>query len=69
VRSLGDLAREWLRVRGLGQAVVLAPRSGPAADGYHRGFNTVPKCRRGPSWSDWLQRAYGSQAGGQPSPR
>jgi uncharacterized protein YbjT (DUF2867 family) len=67
VRTLGDLAREWLRVRGLGQAVVLAPRSGPVADGYHRGFNTVPERRRGPSWSNWLQRVYCSQAE-QPSP-
>jgi uncharacterized protein YbjT (DUF2867 family) len=59
VRRYGDLAREWLRARGLRRLIVPRPATDAVSAGYRRGDNTCPQNRYGRiTWAAWLERTY-----------
>lgn len=59
VRRYGDLAREWLKARGLRRLIVPRRDAGAVAAGYRRGDNTCPQnCYGRITWAAWLARTY-----------
>ncbi|MBI3470708.1 MAG: NAD(P)H-binding protein [Candidatus Solibacter usitatus] len=55
VRRLEDLARVWLRARGLRKLLVPLPLPGAVARSFRRGDNTLPLVSGpGPTWEQWL---------------
>ena len=59
VRTLGDLARSRSDLLGLNRRVVPLPVPGRVAEGFRKGYNTVPENRYGKiTWEDWLRRKY-----------
>jgi uncharacterized protein YbjT (DUF2867 family) len=62
VRSMGDLARAWLKARGKRRLVLPLPTWGKAAAGFRAGLNCAPDARVGRiTWEQWLERKYGSK--------
>ncbi len=56
VMRLGEMARAWLRARGLSQPIVDAPQHDPVSDGFRRGYNTCPDRAAGAvTWEQWLK--------------
>jgi uncharacterized protein YbjT (DUF2867 family) len=65
ILSLGELARQWLSIRGLRKWIVYRPQMGDVARGYRRGYNTDPEATRGRiRWRHWLERRYGKESTG-----
>ncbi|MET0626050.1 MAG: epimerase, partial [Pyrinomonadaceae bacterium] len=63
VLTLGEMAREWKRVRGVGKRVVRLPLPGALARAFRAGRNTAPDAERGvTSWEEWLARRGSSPA-------
>jgi uncharacterized protein YbjT (DUF2867 family) len=57
VLTLGEMAREWKRARGVGKKVVNVPIPGALARAFRAGKNTAPGGERGvTSWEEWLAR-------------
>jgi len=60
VRSMGDLARAWIKARGSRQRLIHIRMPGALAEGYRRGCSTCPESRYGNiTWEQWLDRKYG----------
>ena len=60
VRTLGELTRSWMAVRRLRKLLVNLPLPGRIAQGFRRGYNTVPESRYGTiTWEEWLRSKYG----------
>jgi uncharacterized protein YbjT (DUF2867 family) len=56
VMRLGDMARVWMREKGLRHAVLPLPLPGKIAAGFRAGYNTTPDHAGGKiSWMDWVQ--------------
>lgn len=63
VFTLGEMAREWKRVRGVGKRVVRVPLPGALARAFRAGKNTAPDGERGATgWAEWLARPSGAGA-------
>jgi uncharacterized protein YbjT (DUF2867 family) len=59
VRTLGELAQTWLTARGLQRHLIRVPLPGKMAEGFRRGFNTVPEHVGGKmTWADWVRHKY-----------
>ena len=57
VHTLGEMARDWKRARGVGKRVVHLPIPGAVARAFRAGKNTAPGGERGlTSWEEWLAR-------------
>jgi uncharacterized protein YbjT (DUF2867 family) len=64
VRTLGELMRAWLLIRGLRRPVWRVPLPGRFADTLRRGLNTVPGTPYGRmTWEEQLQGKYVLSAG------
>jgi uncharacterized protein YbjT (DUF2867 family) len=62
VHRLGDLARVWLRARGLRRLIIPRRAADAVSAGYRRGDNTCPQHRYGRiTWAEWLQRNLTTQ--------
>jgi len=60
VRTLGDLARSWIKARGLRRPIIHLPLPGKTAAAVRNGYNTCPEQKTGKmSWEEWLQEMYG----------
>jgi uncharacterized protein YbjT (DUF2867 family) len=60
VRTLGDLAKPWMKARGLRRPIVHLPLPGKTAAAYRKGYNTCPEHKDGTiPWEKWLQETYG----------
>lgn len=60
VRTLGELTRTWLAVRGWRRAVVPLPLPGRVAAGFREGAATVSERAVGTTtWREWVERAHG----------
>jgi uncharacterized protein YbjT (DUF2867 family) len=63
VLRYGDMAREWLKVRGVNGLILPKFVRGGFAHAFNHGYNTCPQNRSGKiTWREWLRRKYG---GGQ----
>jgi len=57
VLSLGDMARTWMRARGVRRPLIRLPLPGQAAHGFRQGYNTCPENRQGKlTWAEWVRR-------------
>jgi uncharacterized protein YbjT (DUF2867 family) len=62
VYTSGELARIWLRQRGMHRAILPLWLPGKTASGIRRGGNTCPQQAIGTvSWEAWLQQHYSQQ--------
>lgn len=62
VYTLGELARIWLRQRGIHRAIIPLWLPGKTARGVRQGGNTCPQQATGTvSWEVWLQQHYSKQ--------
>lgn len=53
------LMRTWLAARREKRLIVPIPRLGKVAQGYRRGYNTVPESRYGQiTWAQWVNERY-----------
>jgi len=53
VQTLGELANEWRRARGLQRWILPLPLPGKTANAFRRGYNTCPENRQGRiTWED-----------------
>jgi uncharacterized protein YbjT (DUF2867 family) len=69
VLTLGEIARAWRDARQLRRPIVHLPIPGRAAAGFRGGGLLAPdRPTPGPTLSDWLDRKYGSDPTGRPSP-
>jgi uncharacterized protein YbjT (DUF2867 family) len=63
VLTLGEMARAWLKARGLRSLIVPLPLPGKAAAAFRRGLNTCPDHAYGAiTWQTWLQETYSGAA-------
>ena len=60
VLMAGQMARTWLRLRGMQRRVLPLHVPGTVAQGFRRGYNTCPDqpVRGHITWTAWLQRTY-----------
>lgn len=59
VLTLGDMARSWLDVQGMGKRIIRMPLPGKAAGELRQGALTCRDGLRGTiTWQEWLERAY-----------
>ena len=65
VRRAGDLARAWLKARGLRRLIIPLRLPGKIGHGFRSGYNTCPQHRQGKvTWTEWL--AQTSQVSANP---
>ncbi|MGH2593675.1 MAG: SDR family oxidoreductase [Anaerolineae bacterium] len=56
----GEMARAWLKARGMRRPIIHLPLPGKIAHGFRNGYNTCPQHRQGRvTWEEWLQKKYG----------
>ncbi len=65
VLNWGDIARIWLRLRGIDRVLMHLTLPGKAAHGFRQGYITCPHCpegRRGKiTWAECVRRQYQNQ--------
>ncbi len=60
VHTLGDLAKPWMRARGLRRPIVHLPLPGKTAAAFRHGYITCPDHKDGKiTWEEWVQETYG----------
>ena len=60
IHRLGDLARVWLKARGLRRLIVRLRIPGHVAHAFRSGYVTTPQNRQGRiTWAEWVHRKYG----------
>ena len=66
VLTLGEMAKAWLKQRGMRRVIVPLWIPGRVAQGFRRGYNTCPEEPEHGSitWSKWLQKHYDGGANG-----
>jgi uncharacterized protein YbjT (DUF2867 family) len=64
VRTLRELASDWLGARGMRRPVLRLPLPGATAVAFRGGEATAPERRYGRvTWTEWLHRTYATAAG------
>lgn len=59
--TVGELAKEWLAVRGLRRMVLPLPIPGRLGAAFRAGHNTAPDSPGGKiTWTEWLRETYPS---------
>jgi uncharacterized protein YbjT (DUF2867 family) len=62
VQTLGELAQNWLSLRGMRRAVIPLWLLGKSAQGFRRGDNTCPEQAVGKiTWAEWVGQKYQRQ--------
>jgi uncharacterized protein YbjT (DUF2867 family) len=55
----GEMARIWLKLRGIRKPIINLPLPGATMDAFRRGLNTAPQQTVGKiTWAEWVARAY-----------
>ena len=59
VMELGEMAKIWIRARGLNRWVLPMPVFGKTADAFKKGYNTSKEHRtESKTWEDWVKEKY-----------
>jgi uncharacterized protein YbjT (DUF2867 family) len=60
ILTMGEMARQWLAVRGKRKPILHIPMPGQLSAGFRQGLNTTPANRSGIiTWAEWLAARYG----------
>lgn len=69
VMRFGDMAHQWMRIKGIKRPILSVPLPIGVHQGLLKGWNTVPHNPYGTiTWTDFLQAKYGSAHVEQPQP-
>lgn len=61
VLTTGEMAREWLRLRGIRKPLINLPIPGQTFNAFRRGMNTAPDRAAGKiTWAEWVAKQYGA---------
>ncbi len=68
IRRMDDMARSWLRARGVRALIIGVPFPGGLWSGMRKGLNTMPDNPQGSiTFEQWLGRKYGAASNSAPS--